>query len=519
MEGMEVQKAPQLNLEGVQPEVMAKLSAADKLHIISRAVHQDHDLVYVRSMDALYYKRPGDQIYEPLDNRDLLNWVRDYWLEAFTSFRPKDLEDTVRVVEVMTTKEVESLNGRYIACGPYSYWDNQNGELVHVVDEPTFRRFFDTLTPTKHVPKIEPFTKEQDKRMWERYEQVKHELLNREFVERYDFIKTWAAGDHDVYLDMLRSYAYSLLKKKPVGAYILKGLKRNGKSAFVGSHHWMWGTRNTSKVQMAELGDPHITHTLLNTMMNAPDEEEETALKSQSTFKTMCDHGVLNLPVMRSNVPVSLECDFMSFFPMNHMPEFKGTGASACIERCLVIPFEADLSANDKGNVNFAEETFTSDLACDFMGTVFAYAWYYSRHELEFSDRMLEERGALEEDIDSALTYRKKFEQYFDGFTSFKLAYQDYQLWCKTEDIKIQTYDRFKFVFDKYRAKRTSIRINGEHTKVFRVPQLNHKVMYPDLFTEVGKVIVLHEEKNCSVVERLDHYYSRKKWEKTVYGE
>lgn len=487
-----------------------QLTPATKLCLVAGAIAQGHKFVYVRRNDALYEWEEGGLCHK-VPARTLQNYARDSWIGALGAFTPGQISDTVEVLKMSTTAELENLSTRYIMMGMDTYWDMQKGMLVRQPEGPVFYKFFDTPTPTKHTPTLPPFTKEQLKVTWDTYERTIDQLEHHGFPMQYDFVKVWANNDHDVYKDMLRSFAYNLLPKKPLGAYVLIGQKRNGKSTFVGLHHMIMGAANTSKVQMAQLGDPHFTTPLFTTLLNAPDEEEEAALYSQSVFKTMCDHGRLDVPVMRSNEPEELVCDFMSFFPMNHLPEFKGSGASACLERCLVLPFNNDLSSSDKDNTNFAQETFTADVMAEFMGTIFGIAHYYTTHEIEFSPAMERERRPLEEDLDSALMYRKKFEEYFDGFSSFKDTYDDYSLWCQTNDVKIKTLKEFKFVFREYRANRLTMRVGNQIVGCYRVPKTGKLVYYDSLhLPEIGEIGAMRIEKNCSVVERLDAYYSNK---------
>ena len=342
------------------------------------------------------------------------------------------------------------------------------------------------------------------------YHEVLDQLNKGVFEERYEFIRIWANGSHDVYMDIMRSIAYCFVKKKPVGSYILVGLRRNGKSSFVGLLHTIFGRENTSDVRLSQLGDPHYVNKLKYMMMNAPDEEDEKAIDAQASFKTIADHGLLTLSVMRSNEPVQVPCNFMCFYPMNHIPDWKGTGAAACMKRSLIIPFYADLSRFDKKNYDFAKETFTADFMCEFMGSVFAYANYYSHHELEFSQTMLSEQETLEEEVDSAVTYRKEFEKYFDGFDTLKTLYQDYINWCKAQDLTISQRAEFKFVFREYFMYRTTIRMRDKLIKGYRIPNVNHSFFHANAhFNEVGGVEWLHEH-NASVVERLDMYFLEK---------
>lgn len=491
-------------------EMPTRYKNATKYSMVSQAIHSKMDIVRVNKTGLYYYRRPGHKTYDLLDDHTLDVWVRDLYCEGFGPPEPKHLTDCAKMVKMMTKDEVEDMDTGVFQVSEYSFWSTEDGELTRKLPGRCFHKLFDTKVEDKHVVKVEPFSKEQDSKMWRTYEEVLGQLNNGVFEERFNFIKIWADGSHDVYMDIMRSVAYCFIKKKPVGSYVLVGLRRNGKSSFVGMLHTIFGRENTSTVRLSELGDPHYVHSLKTTMLNAPDEEDERAVSAQANFKTLADHGVLTLGVMRSNVPISVVCDFMSFFPMNHIPEWTGTGAAACMKRSLIIPFYADLSEFDKKNFNFAKETFTADMMCEFLGAVFAYANYYSRHELDFSNTMLDEQESLEEEVDSAVTYRKEFERYFDGFESVKLIYQDYCNWCKANDLTISPRKEFKFVFRDYCKNRVSWRVSSKSDdimSIYRIPKPRHHVLYKGFkCDEVGSVEKLHEFE-ASIVNKLTVYY------------
>lgn len=505
--------------DSIQVPTMAPQSAAKskqaRYATANTIIRQLFDIIRVNSNRSYYYKEKGSALYVRLTDHKLTNLVRDIYLHCGGAIDPKELKDAVETVKIMTMDEREELNNDLWMITDKSFWDMKKGELTKSPSDDCFRLLFNTRYTDKHVVKIPPFTSEQEQKMWDVYEDVKSQLERGEFEERYEFIKTWANGSHDVYLDIMRSIAYCFVKKKPVGSYILVGLRRNGKSSFVGLLHTIFGRENTSDVRLSQLGDPHYVNKLKYTMMNAPDEEDEKAIDAQASFKTIADHGLLTLSVMRSNEPIELPCNFMCFYPMNHIPDWKGTGAAACMKRSLIIPFYADLSKFDKKNYDFAKETFTAEMMCDFMGCVFAYAHYYSRHELEFSQTMVSEQETLEEEVDSAVTYRREFERFFDGFENLKILYQDYCNWCKAQDLTISQRKEFKFVFREYfTGVRTTIRDGGTLYKGYRLAKPNHLFMRSGSYiSEIGGIDNLHDN-NASVVERLDMYYALKGVEK-----
>lgn len=510
--GKEVIKTQDSTAEtpALRPDEVKKLRVEDKLMGAGQAVHAAYDIVRVNSVGEYYWKEHDQHLYRLLDDHQLEIWVRDFWRAAYGAFKPKDITDGINMVKLLTEREVDSLSADCIMISDGLYWNKDKGEVVRTPSGPVFYRLFDTSVETKHVVRVEAFNSEQEESFLKRYEQVKAELQRGEEVERYEFLKTWADGSHDVYMDLHRAHAYMFLEKKPLGAYILIGIKRNGKSSYVGLTHTIAGKNNTSDVQLTQLGDPHYTHKLRKTLVNAPDEERDQAVNAQDFFKSMADHATLSLPVMRSNIPVTLNCDFMCFFPMNHIPEWKGSGASACLERSLVISFNADLSQFDKKSVNFAKETFTADTMADYLGSVFAYAWWYHRHDLEFSETMITERGVLEQDIDSCLTYYKHFVKYFDGFENFKSVYEDYQYWCQTQDVKINSRKELKFVFRNICNSPTSYRYKGEPRRIYRVAQSGKQPLMLDFSCPEVEPWDILLEKHCSVIHQLDLFYETK---------
>lgn len=515
----EIAALAKMREEAKSGTILAKTKNKAQRHsMVDRAIRQNYDILRVNSNSTYYYKEKSGFIYERLSDHELNSLVRDVYLMGTGTAEAKEVQETANTVKMMTMDELDEINNDLWYVAGESFWDVESGELTKEPHGYCLRRLFNTRHSSKHISKIPAFTSEQEQRMWDVYEEVISQLEAGRFEERYEFIKTWANGNHDVYMDIMRSIAYCFVKKKPVGSYILVGLRRNGKSSFVGLLHTIFGRENTSDVRLSQLGDPHYVNKLKYTMMNAPDEEDEKAIDAQASFKTIADHGLLTLSVMRSNEPIEIPCNFMCFYPMNHIPDWRGTGAAACMKRSLIIPFYADLSVFDKKNYDFAKETFTADMMCDFMGCVFAYAHYYSHHELEFSSTMLFEQNALEEEVDSAVTYRKEFERFFDSFDNLGTLYDDYIFWCKTLDKNISQKKEFKFVFREYFTKRSTYKIGNDVINGYKLAKPNHNMMYSGArYPECGGLDWMHEH-NISVVERLSTYYMEKEGGQDEFG-
>ena len=498
-------------------KVTDRVKKTERPQFVATAVHKKYDIIKVNRPESYWYKTKDRYTYSQLPDSLIQNWARDFYLSAFGVAEPKDIRATADMIKILTVNESDKIDREWIEIVENeAYWSKTLGEIRPRPDGPCFTRLFDTVAGSKHIVKIPAFSPKQCQVLWDTYNNTLAKLEDKSAFEEepYEFISVWAKRNHDVYLDIVRSIAYCFVKKKPVGSYVLVGLRRNGKSSFVGLLHTIFGEKNTSMLRLSQLGDPHYTKALTKTMLNAPDEEDEKSVDAQASFKTISDHGILNLGLMYKDDSEPVLCDFMSFYPMNHIPEWTGAGASACMKRTLVIPFYADLSKFDKSNYNFAEETFTADFMSGFIGYVLAFANYYTSHELEFSDTMKAAQESIEEELDSAVLYREKFEEFFDGFSTMKFLFDDYCGWCKAKDMVIRPRKEFKFVFREYMTNRAYYTPKGssKRYRVYRIPLPNHTPMFEEMGkTEAGEVNFLHEC-GASLVERMETYYEERGW-------
>lgn len=497
------------------PEEITKEKNSARWNRVAGWIVDAFRYVWVKSTEQLYYKKEGEILFEPLEDRLLERWARKLFTGCYGEFCTRDVEEVKKQVKMMVEEEIERPSSEILMVSEHIFWDKGNGELTpDPGDKGIFYRLMNTKEATKGIVKIPPFSPAQEKVLWDTYARVKGEIEKGVEEERFEPLKVWANGNHDVYMDLHRAHAYMFLKKKPVGAYMLIGERRNGKSAYAKMTHTIMGTENTSAVQLGKLNDWHGNHKLIGSLMNAPDEEDDAILDKAAMFKTVADHGQVGLDVMGSNHQAFLTCDFMCFFPMNHIPNWKGSGAGACVARSLIIPFTAKLAARDNSNDDFAERTFTADFMAEYLGSVFAYAWYYHRHNIVWSDTMLRYQASYEEDLNNASVYKQLFEKYFDGYTKFSLLYDDYQLWCRETGSKFKSRDELKVVFGEYvSAKRTSIRVGKKAKAAQRVPQYEHSVMHEEFVgkgLESYKTVEHLHKAGMSVVSTLENYMMQK---------
>ena len=469
--------------------VKVSLSNVKKVnHDVLTRTLDGYDILALKGTDQTYYIRPKQNdvplspIYEPIDREDFVNLVTKAYEQTTGTVDGATIDKICDSLDkkIRVERTIPRVDNTIIQVTPTRYWNTENGDLTEDVpkDRLCFRRLFNTTKPSRHIVKF-PEDAFYD------YGDILEEYVDDTFAELtlndgdleedddFEFIQTWACNDHGRYMDILRMFSTFFMKEKPLGTYILEGNGRNGKSSLIGLIHTLMGTRNTSRLQLAELGNWHKNHCLANTLVNAPDEEKPGTLEDTDLFRTIADHGDIELDVMRGQKPISISCDFQCVSASNHMPHWEGTDAEACIRRARIIPLRADLSANDNKNFNFEEETYTPERMVHFLGVVLGMARYYMGKDFPESDSVATQRELLQENMISYRIYYKEFCGFFGKYHKLREVYDDYAIWCKDKGFKINKYDEFKEAFNDSREKVTSHNdFQVSLSKVYRVSKL-----------------------------------------------
>lgn len=361
---------------------------------------------------------------------------------------------------------------RYMSISQGLYWDNNNQTLV-TPDSPLecFIRLFDT-PQSKAVGGIqyfpissldESFSSSVKKQYDEMLAMLKalpqpvtfDNIAALPTAPNLKFILEWADGDPGIYWDIITMIATFFMEKKPLGAYCLVGLTRNGKSACVNFEKTLVGTNNAANVGLSELGDHHKSATLRYALINAPDDEEDDITKYQREFKQLAAHQTISVGKMRSNEPFEIPgSQFTMIFPMNTIPAWKGSSATACSKRTLIIPFNRDFSKSDKAIGNFEEEFFTLPNLCTAAAHAMALATFFRDHPESFgySKASSEQQKANLQENGSVLFYKEAFLKYFDGFATWGILYDDYKLWCNDNEYKYKDKGALRLAFKEYQV-------------------------------------------------------------------
>ena len=513
----------------------------------SKKILENYDIIRVASGDLYYYRQNDDAsyTYSRMGERTMKNLIRRAYKELGLPSTGTKIRNTVDTLKENVESEIDSINRNIIEILPGLYWNNETAQFSDTPDEPCFIRLFDNADfESQSAIQIDmpqgaaSVIKANYRQTLKWLEESEGDLPDPSdepdisddlpFPITFDFMWTWACQSHGIYMDMLKMIASIFMKNKPMGVFILTGLRRNGKSTMVKMIHTMLGRANTSSVRLSELSMRHKNLTLATTLFNAPDEETEGRdmdAEAVANFKTMAAHEPLLLPVMYEAKPQWVPTNFVSVSPMNSEPEWKGKSASACMQRSLIIGFHADLSKFDNSGKDFARETFTPYMYQNLLGVVLALAHYYKDKPLTFSEEMNEAREIINEQVDNKVEYANLFNKWFVGYLDKDLVYADYQAWCKRHPGRFCTRDELMFAIKERGGgcKRTNISRDWSNVpfKAYRIGRPRRGMYFldqefiPELGTNIANILYINgnmrEEyaTDESVVQRLEEWLAQ----------
>lgn len=465
-------------------QALKERPAATRQYAIRDALYEQYDIILVEANHTLYYKKKNQEPTSGWDDSKIYRIFPDFiqrrelMRAALTLPTPmridaREAKATAETLLDSVGADDESRIRQYVDNAVVQitnnlFWDGHIGELTDKPTHEAYRRLFDTTNgggdTVKWTPEQEAdWNSEANEAILKGYynrsldilkqyngkfpqnEDHKHEKGGAPWMEEFlPYIRAWADDNYDTYMDLLRAIASCFLKNKIRGAYFLIGAGANGKSAFNDLLRTLFGKNNCARLPLEQLNNSHKNMTLASCIVNLPDEQKDIAMEHQETFKSMTAHQDIELDVYYAQTPQPVACDFMCFFPMNHMPKWGDSGSKACLDRCWPIFFKRDFSKLGTQVKNFQQSTYTPENMKLLVPVVLALAAYHSEHPLERSPTMEVNRGMVEMETSSATTYRNKVFTYFDAFKNIKWLYQDYMAWCDDNGIPYQKLSEFK---------------------------------------------------------------------------
>lgn len=128
-------------------------------------------------------------------------------------------------------------------------------------------------------------------------------------------------------------------------AFILIGDKANGKSTYLDMIKTMLGDRNTTALDLKELGDRFKTAELFGKLANIGDDIGDEFIPNPAVFKKIVSGDRVNAE-RKGQDPFDFNNYAKPLFSANNMPRIKDK-SGAVLSRLIIIPFNATFSADD----------------------------------------------------------------------------------------------------------------------------------------------------------------------------
>lgn len=520
------------------PKLNSKLTTLEpknKVHrdnIVKLSVFACYDFAYNQyDINDIYFKRRDEQPFHHLsqDGRELRDIVNNMYNLFFKATPNSEVNSTIKNILSNVREHAELNNGLWYITRDL-FWDSTNCELITDYDK-LGNRIFRELGCGANLSDSDRLL------LKESFDRHKAELqphLSEEFADFYkdlsmefDFVKVWAGPEPeeedsqyvDKYWDIMCAYSTLFMKNKPPVAYLLIGNARGGKSTMVNTLHYIVGNNNSSRTRIVDMADWSINNTLASCMLNAPDEEpaQTPDANAKANFKSIIAHEPTLVRVKNSSAPKLVVSDFISFFPMNSLPNW-GSDSDACMKRCRPIMFTNDLSKLDHKPKDFIAETFSPQFTAEFLGAVLALTWFFGQDKTMFySDTMLSSIDYVSENINSTQLYYRYFKRYCFGFSSFKLLHKDYINFCNIRGYEIEAKEVLKQRFFIENQNRIKYSLKGEKINLYATEKRNIKglnVISEKIYiNNYGPLDEYINDHSGSYVDFLDKEYEKKQEE------
>lgn len=152
-----------------------------------------------------------------------------------------------------------------------------------------------------------------------------------------------ACDDAEIRALLEETIGYCFYRRNELGkAFILIGDKRNGKSTYISLIEKLLGDRNTSSLDLGELGDRFKTAELFGKLANLGDDIGDEFIANPAIFKKLVTGDRVSVE-RKGKDPFEFNNYAKFLFSANNIPRIKDkTGAVQC--RLIIIPFNATFS-------------------------------------------------------------------------------------------------------------------------------------------------------------------------------
>jgi putative DNA primase/helicase len=251
-------------------------------------------------------------------------------------------------------------------------------------------------------------------------------------------------------------------------AFILLGDRHNGKSTYLDMIGRLLGEKNTSSLDLKELGDRFKTAELMGKLANIGDDIDDEFIKTTAIFKKVVSGDKLNAE-RKGQDPFDFAPYAKQMFSANTLPRIKDK-SGAVIDRLIIVPFNASFSRNDPDFDPYIKYKLREESVMEYLINL----------GLAALTRVLDTRGFTEaekvkecakeynETNNPILLYFKDLDVSALLGVETKALYQDYGAFCINNNFQPMSIIEFsKTIKAQFNLSIKVTKINGKSVRVF----------------------------------------------------
>lgn len=259
-----------------------------------------------------------------------------------------------------------------------------------------------------------------------------------------------ACGDKNIRMLLEEAIGYCFYRRNELRkAFILTGDKRNGKSTYLDMIQNLLGDKNTSALDLKELGDRFKTAEIHMKLANIGDDIGDEFIANPSIFKKLVS-GNRIIAERKGQDPFEFNSYAKQLFSANDIPRIRDRGA--VVDRLITIPFNAKFDKNDKDYDPFIVYKLKEESSMEYLIVrgLIGLKRVLANNGFTVSEKAQKELEEYEENNNPILMFFKEFED--DDFENqpTKIVYQKYNEFCLSNNLQPLSNVEFSKQTKKY---------------------------------------------------------------------
>ena len=252
-------------------------------------------------------------------------------------------------------------------------------------------------------------------------------------------------------------------------SFILTGGKRNGKSTFLEMLTNVLGHKNTSALDLNELGDRFKLAEMFRKLANIGDDIGDEFIPNPAVFKKLVSGDRLNAE-RKGKDPFDYSSYAKQIFSTNGMPRIKDK-SGAVIDRLILVPFDAVFSENDPDFDPDIEYKLREEECLEYMITlgIKGLRRVLDNKKFTTSSRMIKELEEYEETNNPLILFFKELDVEVDVLNQpTSRVFRHYSEFCIANGFKqISQVELTKQIKKQFGYETVQKRVDGRRVRIF----------------------------------------------------